>query len=94
MSISYLPENAVVKLRFYSKSNNYKPAFQQIKIDLKKILGNAIFGYGDISFESFLIELLIKHRITISVAESLYGWLHLKINDLLFRRFNCFLREG
>ena len=44
----------VVKLRFSSKSIDYEQDFKSIKIDLKKILGHAIFDYGDKSFEFYI----------------------------------------
>jgi len=73
ISMSYLPENVVVKLRFVSQQEDYENHFKSIKIDLKKILGNYIFSYGNQSFESYMNNLFLRKNFKISVAESCTG---------------------
>ena len=73
ISMSYLPENIVVKLRFVSQSIDCENDFKSIKIDLKKILGHAIFDYGDKSFEFYINKLFLSKGCKISVAESCTG---------------------
>lgn len=73
ISMSYLPENVVVKLRFSSKSINYKKQFESIKKDLRKILGHYIFSYGNESFEFYMNNLFSRKGCKISVAESCTG---------------------
>ncbi len=73
ISMSYLPENVVVKLRFLSQSNDYKFHFESIKKDLNKILGNSIFSYGNQPFELYMNNLFFSKGCKISVAESCTG---------------------
>ncbi|OUV55116.1 MAG: hypothetical protein CBC73_03455 [Flavobacteriales bacterium TMED113] len=73
LSMSYLPENVVVKLRFFSSSINFKDLFGSVKFDLKKILGHSIFSFKNHSFEAFINKFLLKNKITLSVAESCTG---------------------
>ena len=73
VSMSYLPENVVVKLRFFSSSINFEDQFDLVKFDLKNILGHSIFSFKKESFEGFINKFLLKNKITVSVAESCTG---------------------
>jgi len=73
ISMSYLPENVVVKLRFLSKSTEAESQFQSIRLDLRKILGNSIFHFGNKSFELFMSNLFLEKEVNASVAESCTG---------------------
>ena len=70
--LSYLPDNIIVKLRFYD-SNPQINAFEVLKRKLNQLLGPCIFSYGEVSLEQILIFELIKKNIKIAVAESCTG---------------------
>ena len=72
IKLSYLPENNIVKLRFYDSSDKLK-GFEFIKVKLTQILGSYIFSYGQKSLQEILVFNLIKKNIKIAVAESCTG---------------------
>ena len=63
IKLSYLPENNIVKLRFYDSSDKLK-GFEFIKVKLNQILGSYIFSYGQKSLQEILIFNLIKKSNT------------------------------
>ncbi len=71
-SLSYLPDNIIVKLRFHI-SNSQADSFLPLKNKLKKILGNSIFSHGDVSLQETLVHSLIKKKIKIAISESCTG---------------------
>jgi len=78
-SLSYLPDNIIVKLRFHASVFEFD-SFLRLKNKLKKILGNFIFSYGDTSLQEIIIQSLIKNKIKIAIAESCTGG---KISNML-----------
>ncbi len=70
--LSYLPDNIIVKLRFYDPSFSYR-TLNTFKKKLNKILGSFIFSYGEFSLEEVVVSSLKKKKMNISIAESCTG---------------------
>ena len=70
--MSYLPDNNIVKLRFYDSISSTN-LFSNLKIKLEKIIGNYIFSYDQESLEQRIVFELIKKKIKIAISESCTG---------------------
>jgi nicotinamide-nucleotide amidase len=76
VSVAYLPEAGIVKIRLVYEDNNLEineqHALNEIN-KLKSILGNAIWGYDDDNFAENIGKTLLKHKLTLALAESCTG---------------------
>ncbi len=76
IKLAYLPQPGIVRLRLTAKGNNEEELKKIVhtKIgELKKIIGDIIFGYDDVTLEEVVGELLRKNGKTVSTAESCTG---------------------
>ena len=70
--MSYLPDNNIVKLRFYDSTGSIN-LFSDLNLKLKKIIGNHIFSYDQEPLEQRIVFELIKKKIKIAISESCTG---------------------
>lgn len=74
--LAYLPSPGMVRLRLTSGGLPYKElesqAWSAVQ-ELKKIIGNNIFGYGDEKLQEVVGKILAEKELTIAVAESCTG---------------------
>lgn len=76
IKLAYLPSPGRVRLRLSIKGKNKKELTKRIDKEiekLKKIIGNAIYGYGEETIESVIAKLLTNKKKTICTAESFTG---------------------
>ncbi|HEY9124124.1 MAG TPA: CinA family nicotinamide mononucleotide deamidase-related protein, partial [Bacteroidales bacterium] len=74
VKLAYLPSPGMVKLRLsvYGEKNG-SALIQQEEKKLHEIIGNAIYGYDEDTFESVIGKLLKERNSTLSLAESCTG---------------------
>jgi len=72
VGIAFLPGFLGVDIKLVSESEDES---KEIEKEIKKLLGNKIYGEGDISLEQVVGKLLLDKKKTISVAESCTGGL-------------------
>ena len=74
VKLAYLPSPGMVKLRLsvYGEKNG-RALIQQEEKRLHEIIGNAIYGYDEDTFESVIGMLLKERNSTLSLAESCTG---------------------
>jgi nicotinamide-nucleotide amidase len=74
VKLAYLPSPGMVKLRLsvYGEINGEVLVLQEEK-RLHEIIGNAIYGYDEDTFESVIGKLLKERNSTLSLAESCTG---------------------
>ncbi len=73
ISLAYLPSPERIRLRLSMICDTKEKGEEILNIEIKKlnnIIGESIFGYGDLFLENALAELLTNKNITISTAES------------------------
>jgi competence/damage-inducible protein CinA C-terminal domain len=77
MHLAYLPNpiyGVKLRLSIYDTDNNNEIELIDNEIEkLKKIIGNAIYGYGDTSLQEVIGNYLHKNSLTVSTAESCTG---------------------
>jgi nicotinamide-nucleotide amidase len=76
LKLAYLPNLNQVRLRLSCFTEGEPEAVKVFEHNIQKIrtfLGNAIVTEEDISFEEFLYNLMNKHKLTLSLAESCTG---------------------
>jgi nicotinamide-nucleotide amidase len=76
IKLAYLPQPGIVRLRLTAKGNDEKTLRQLIDKEvkkLKKIVGDIIFGYDDVTLEEIVGDLLRQKGKTVSTAESCTG---------------------
>lgn len=74
VKLAYLPSPGMVKLRLsvYGEKNG-EALIQREEKRLHEIIGNAIYGYDEDTFESVIGKLLKERNSTLSLAESCTG---------------------
>jgi nicotinamide-nucleotide amidase len=72
IKIAFLPQLGKVDIRLFSPSEQKLVTFSK---QVKKLLGNMIYGYNDVTIEESVAELLITNNLTIATAESCTGGL-------------------
>lgn len=73
---AYLPSSGIVKIRLSIISDNREVAQERIDrkvMELLQIIPNYIYGFDDLPLEKAVGELLLKHNLTVSTAESCTG---------------------
>ncbi len=76
MSLAYLPQPGMVRLRLTSKGTNERQTKESLATELKKLqqlIPQYIYGYDDDTLESVVGALLKKTGKTLSTAESCTG---------------------
>ncbi len=76
IKIAYLPSPGVVRIRlsaFGSDRNQMEESINRKVKELEDIIPSYIFGYDDESMESVVGRLMLKHKVSISTAESCTG---------------------
>lgn len=76
ISLAYLPQPGIVRLRLTGKGANEEDLKNEILKEsekLKTFFGDLIWGYGDDTLEKVVGELLLKKNATLSTAESCTG---------------------
>jgi nicotinamide-nucleotide amidase len=76
IQLAYLPNLSQVRLRLTCFTEMAADAEQLFRHNIEKIrtyLGNAIVTEEDITFEEFLYNLMNKHKLSLSLAESCTG---------------------
>lgn len=76
IKLAYLPSTGEVKLRLTAvgdDKNELKKEVDQQVDELKKLAGKYIYGYGDITLEEAIGQMLKEKNLTIALAESCSG---------------------
>lgn len=73
IKLAYLPSYGTIRLRLSSYKNNIDNFIEKKINELKKIIPDNFVGEIQNSFEEELIKILVKKKITLSIAESCTG---------------------
>lgn len=76
IKLAYLPSMGQVKLRLTAVGDNQELLEKDLDAEVKKLLeiaGEYVFGYGDISLQQAIGDLLVQTQKTVAVAESCSG---------------------
>ncbi|MFM7769552.1 MAG: CinA family nicotinamide mononucleotide deamidase-related protein, partial [Bacteroidota bacterium] len=75
VDLAYLPSPGAVKLRLSGYNSEAERRINESVADLKKLIGEYIYGEGNVSLVEVVIELLRNSNLTVSTAESCTGGL-------------------
>jgi nicotinamide-nucleotide amidase len=76
VSLAYLPQPGIVRLRLMARGKNKKELDSIIAEQISKlnnIIPELIFGYNDDTIEKIIGEMMVKKGVTLSTAESCTG---------------------
>jgi nicotinamide-nucleotide amidase len=75
VDLAYLPSPGAVKLRLSGYNSEAERRINESVDELKKLIGEYIYGEGNVSLVEVVIELLRNSNLTVSTAESCTGGL-------------------
>ena len=76
IKLAYLPGLGEVKLRLTGIGNSLdslRDEIENLTVNLNALIGEYIYGYGDEPLEAALGKMLLKKKLTLSIAESCTG---------------------